>query len=247
MTLHSSTLKPAKRSAPLCINTRRRSLGRLPQALPSPSGRRQMDGDRRLRQRQVRLFCPALGRETGNECADSCSARTATRSESDVSPDSKTLTTYSTSIRRLASALRRGTGKLHAPRRRRPSDQARQRGLSPTAISGRRARRSVRRASGEERRIDKRAIGPHFDGGKTLVAAVDGPSTDGTRPPKDARRPRAGQRHRAVFVTPDGSRVAARRMATATSGMPRRRTRRFSAAYQRGALSPTAGSRLSCR
>jgi RNA polymerase sigma factor (sigma-70 family) len=100
-------------------------------------------------------------------------------------------------------------------------------------------------ASGEERlRIDQRAFDPRFtDGGKTLVAAVDGTIHRWDTATGKSLTPEGGDSGVVqVLVTPDGSRVITRdgdgygHLWDATSG---KHLRRFSAAWHRGvAVSP---------
>jgi RNA polymerase sigma factor (sigma-70 family) len=102
-------------------------------------------------------------------------------------------------------------------------------------------------ATGDERlRIDRRATDPRFaDGGKTLVAAVDGAIYRWDTATGKSLMPETGDNAvEHIFVTPDGSRVVTRdqngygHLWDATSG---KHLRRFSAAsgWQRGiALSP---------
>ncbi len=107
-------------------------------------------------------------------------------------------------------------------------------------------------ATGEERlRIGKRATDPRFtDGGKTLVAAVEGSVYCWDIATGKSLTPRAGDNAvEQIFVTPDGSRVVTRdqdgygHLWDATSG---KHLRRFSAAWRRGvALSPD-GRFLAC-
>jgi RNA polymerase sigma factor (sigma-70 family) len=107
-------------------------------------------------------------------------------------------------------------------------------------------------ATGEDRlHITRRARSPHFtDGGKTLVAAVDGTIYRWDTATGETLTPEGGDSGVAqLFVTPDGSRVVTRdqdgygHLWDAASG---KHLRRFSAAWQRGvALSPD-GRFLAC-
>ncbi len=107
-------------------------------------------------------------------------------------------------------------------------------------------------ATGEGRlRIDRRAFDPRFtDGGKTLVAAVDGAIYRWDTATGKSLMPEVGDSAvEQILVTPDGSRVITRdqdgygHLWDATSG---KHLRRFSAAWQRGvALSPD-GRFLAC-
>jgi RNA polymerase sigma factor (sigma-70 family) len=107
-------------------------------------------------------------------------------------------------------------------------------------------------ATGEERlHIDRKAFDPRFtDGGKTLVAAVDGAIRRWDTATGKSLMAEAGDNAvEQVFVTPDGGRVVTRdqdgigHLWDATSG---KYLRRFSAAWQRGvALSPD-GRFLAC-
>jgi RNA polymerase sigma factor (sigma-70 family) len=107
-------------------------------------------------------------------------------------------------------------------------------------------------ATGEERlRIDKRATDPRFtDGGKTLVAAVEGTIYRWDTATGKSLTPEAGDSAvEQIFVTPDGSRVVTRdrdgygHLWDATSG---EHLRRFSAAWRRGAALSPDGRFLAC-
>lgn len=173
------------------------------------------------------------------------------------SPDSKTLATYSTQGGGWLHVFDVETGKLlHAPPkdgdlRTKPGSVA----FAPdskTVVAAGATIRVYDVATGEERlRINQRAIGPHFmDGGKTLVAAVDGTISRWDAATGKKLTPEGGDSGiEQIFVTPDGSRVITRdsngygHLWDAASG---KYLRRFSAAYQRGVALSRDGRFLAC-
>jgi RNA polymerase sigma factor (sigma-70 family) len=173
------------------------------------------------------------------------------------SPDGKTLATFSSQSGAFLRLFDVDTGKerrafpMDGDIRTRPGSVA----FAPDGKTVVAAGSSIRLydvATGEERlRIDRRAIGPRFtDGGKTLVAAVDGTIYRWDTATGKTLTPEGGDSAvEQIFVTPDGSRVITRdqdgygHLWDSTSG---KHLRRFSAAWRRGvALSPD-GRFLAC-